>query len=69
MTASAPATIANASMKFGDIALLKKDAPHRVAVVRNKSELGKLLTVLSRSADVIDDNETNESIRRLAAAG
>jgi hypothetical protein len=63
-----PNSIANASMKFGDIALLKKDAPHRVAVVHNKSELGKLLTILSRSADVIDDNETNDRIRRLAAA-
>jgi hypothetical protein len=63
-----PNSIAHASMKFGDLALLKNDAPHRVAVVQNKSELGKLLTVLSRSADVIDDSETDDHIRKLALA-
>jgi hypothetical protein len=63
-----PNSIAHASMKFGDIALLKEHAPHRVAVVQKKSELGKLLTVLSRSADVIDDDETSDRIRRLAMA-
>jgi hypothetical protein len=46
----------------------KGDAPHRVAVVQNKSELGKLLTVLSRSADIIDDGEPDERIRKLALA-
>lgn len=63
-----PNSIAHASMKFGDIALLKNDAPQRVAVVPNKKELGALLTVLSRSANVIDDNETSERIIRLARA-
>jgi hypothetical protein len=63
-----PNSIAAASMKFGDVALLKEDAPHRVAVVQNKKELGALLTVLSRSANVIDDNESNERIVRLARA-
>jgi hypothetical protein len=63
-----PNSIAHASMKFGDIALLKEDAPHRVAVVHSKRELGTLLTVLSRSANVIDDNETNDRIARLARA-
>jgi hypothetical protein len=63
-----PNSIAHASMKFSDIALLKEDAPQRVAVVHNKKELGTLLTVLSRSANVIDDNETNERIVRLARA-
>jgi len=63
-----PNSVAHAAMKFGDIALLKQDAPHRVAVVQSKAELGKLLTILSRSADVIDDNETNDRIRRLAMA-
>jgi hypothetical protein len=62
-----PNSIAHATMKFGDVAL-KKDAPHRVAVVQNKSELGKLLTVLSRSADVIDDAEPDDRIRKLALA-
>jgi hypothetical protein len=37
-------------------------------VVQRKSEFGKLLTVLSRSADVIDDTETDDRIRRLALA-
>jgi hypothetical protein len=63
-----PNSIAHASMKFGDIALLKNDAPQRVAVVHNKKELGTLLTVLSRSANVIDDDETKERIVRLARA-
>jgi hypothetical protein len=63
-----PNSIAAASMKFGDVALLKEHAPHRVAVVQNKKELGALLTVLSRSANVIDDNESNERIVRLAKA-
>ncbi|THD70959.1 MAG: hypothetical protein E7813_06705 [Bradyrhizobium sp.] len=63
-----PNSVAQASMKFGDVALLKKDAPHRVAVVQNKKELGTLLTVLSRSANVIDDDESSERIIRLAKA-
>jgi hypothetical protein len=63
-----PNSIAHASMKFGDIALLKNDAPQRVAVVHNKKELGTLLTVLSRSANVIGDDESNERIARLARA-
>ncbi len=62
-----PNSVANATMKFGDIALLK-DAPHRVAVVQNRAELGSLLTVLSRSADVIEDDTPSEKIRRLAEA-
>ncbi len=63
-----PNSVANASMKFGDIALLKDHAPQRVAVVHNKKELGTLLTVLSRSANVIDDDESKERIIRLANA-
>jgi hypothetical protein len=55
-------------MKFSDIALLKDEAPQRVAVVHNKKELGTLLTVLSRSANVIDDDESKERIVRLARA-
>ncbi len=62
-----PNSIANATMKFGDIALLR-DAPRRVAVVHNRAELGTLLTVLSRSADVIEDDTPNDRIRRLAEA-
>jgi hypothetical protein len=63
-----PTSIAHASMKFSDIALLKDEAPQRVAVVHNKKELGTLLTVLSRSANVIDDDESKERIVRLARA-
>lgn len=63
-----PNSVAHASMKFGDIALLKEHAPHRVAVVHDKKELGTLLTVLSRSANVIDDQESNERIMRIAKA-
>ena len=63
-----PNSVAQASMKFGDVALLKEGAPHRVAVVQSKKELGSLLTVLSRSANVIDDDESNERIIRLAKA-
>jgi hypothetical protein len=62
-----PNSIAHASMKFGDIALAE-NAPQRVAVVADRKELGTLLTVLSRSASVIDDNESTDRIRRLAAA-
>jgi hypothetical protein len=63
-----PSSVANAAMKFGDIALLGENAPHRVAVVPRKKELGTLLTVLSRSANVIDENESNERIAKLARA-
>jgi hypothetical protein len=62
-----PNSVANATMKFGDIALLE-NAPRRVAVVQNCSELGTLLTVLSRSADVIEDDTSYDRIRRLAQA-
>lgn len=62
-----PNSVAHASMKFSDIAL-SENAPQRVAVVSDRRELGTLLTVLSRSANVIEDNETNERIRRLALA-
>lgn len=62
-----PNSIAHASMKFGDIALTE-NAPQRVAVVADRKELGTLLTVLSRSASVIDDNESTDRIRLLAAA-
>ncbi|HMN51576.1 MAG TPA: hypothetical protein PKB01_05905 [Xanthobacteraceae bacterium] len=62
-----PNSVANATMKFGDIALLP-DAPRRVAVVQNRNDFGTLLTVLSRSADVIEDDAPATRIRRLAEA-
>jgi hypothetical protein len=60
-------SVAAASMKFGDIAL-RKDAPIRVAVVHKHSEFGPLLTVLSRSANVIEDDAPTERIQKLARA-
>jgi hypothetical protein len=61
-------SVAHASMKFHDIALLGKDAPARVAVVHNKEEFGTLLQVLSQSASVIDDDAPDSTIVRLAKA-
>jgi hypothetical protein len=60
-------SVASATMKFSDIAL-RENAPGRVAVVHNRAEFGPLLTVLSRSASVIEDDAPNESLRRLASA-
>jgi hypothetical protein len=62
-----PNSVASASMKFGDIAL-REDAPSRVAIVRNRAEFGPLLTVLSRSANIIEDDVPNERLRQLAKA-
>jgi hypothetical protein len=62
-----PNSVASASMKFSDISLVE-DAPARVAVVHKRSEFGPLLTVLSRSANVIEDDTPTERIRVLARA-
>jgi hypothetical protein len=61
-------SVAHASMKFHDIALLGKEAPARVAVVHNKKEFGTYLQVLSQSANVIDDDVADSTIIRLAEA-
>jgi hypothetical protein len=61
-------SVATASMKFHDIALLGKDAPARVAVVHNKQEFGTYLQVLSQAANVIDDDVPDSTIVRLARA-
>jgi hypothetical protein len=58
-------SVASASMKFGDIAL-REDAPTRVAVVHRRAEFGPLLTVLSRSASIIEDDAPNDRLRQLA---
>jgi hypothetical protein len=60
-------SVASASMKFSDIAL-REDAPARVAVVQKRSEFGPLLTVLSRSASVIEDDTSSDRIKQLARA-
>jgi hypothetical protein len=62
-----PNSVASATMKFGDIAL-RDGAPNRVAVVHKRTEFGPLLTVLARSANIIEDDAPNERIRRLASA-
>jgi len=61
-------SVAHATMKFHDIALLGKDAPGRVAVVHNKQEFGTYLQVLSQSASVIDEGAPDSTIVRLAKA-
>lgn len=58
-------SIAHASMKFHDIALLEQ-APNRVAVVQKKREFGTYLGVLSQAANVIDAEVPNETLVRLA---
>jgi hypothetical protein len=63
-----PNSVAHASMKFGDIALRQDNPPQRVAVVRKRAEFGSLLTVLSRSANIIEDDYSNERIIQLAKA-
>jgi hypothetical protein len=62
-----PNSVASASMKFGNIKLIE-GAPQRVAVVPDLSELGTLLTVLQRSASVIEDNAPTDRIVTLAKA-
>jgi hypothetical protein len=61
-------SVAHASMKFHDIALLGNDAPARVAIVHNKQEFGTYLQVLSQSANVIEDAVSDSTIVRLAKA-
>lgn len=55
-----------ASTKFRDIAELE-GAPRRVAIVRKKAELKTYLAVLSRAADVIEQDASDETFTRLAA--
>lgn len=61
-------SVASASMKFHDIALLGKEAPNRVAIVHEKKQFGTLLNVLSQSANVIDDDVSDAAIVRLSNA-
>lgn len=61
-------SVASATMKFHDIALLGKEAPARVAVVHNKKDLGTYLGVLSQAAEVIEDDVSDASIIKLAKA-
>ncbi len=60
-------SVANVSMKMGDVALLEA-APRRIVMVHNKNEMGTYLGVLARSADVIEDNLTIGQLQKLADA-
>jgi hypothetical protein len=62
-----PNSIASVAMKMSDIAHLE-NAPRRIVMVHNKPELGTYLSVLNRSADVIDEHIGVEQLRRLARA-
>lgn len=61
------ASIFAVSTKFQDIAEVE-DAPGRVAMVRRKSELNTYLAVLSRSANVVEHDVSDQTLIRLAAA-
>jgi hypothetical protein len=61
-------SVAHATMKFHDIALLGKDAPARVAMVHKKKDFGTFLAVLSQSASVVDDDVSDTTIVRLSKA-
>src|ERR1051326_3044931 len=60
-------SVAYATMKFHDIALLE-NAPVRVAVVQKKAEFGTYLNVLSQAASVIDEDVPDDTYVRLARA-
>lgn len=60
-----PASVAFATTKFHDIALLER-APARVAVVRRKASLGDLLAVVSQAAKVIEDEAADRTYLRAA---
>jgi hypothetical protein len=61
------ASVASVATKFNDISLLDTP-PNRVAVVRNKQEMGTYLAVISQTADVVTRDAPDKTIVRLAAA-
>ena len=62
---SNPTSVAFASAKFHDIALLDS-APMCVAVVHNKAAFGNLLSVVSQAARVIEDDAPDRTFTRAA---
>jgi hypothetical protein len=58
-------SVVNAAVKFNDIARLE-NAPQRIAVVKQKEELGNYLNVLRQSADVVEYKVSDETIIKLA---
>jgi hypothetical protein len=63
----APVSVAFAAAKFHDIALLE-DAPARIAVVRRKEAFGDLLPVVAQAAKIVQEDASDETFERLAAA-
>jgi hypothetical protein len=61
-------SVAHATMKFHDIALLGQEAPSRIAVVHKKKEFGTYLGVLSQAANVVDEDVSDDTIVRLSEA-
>ena len=61
-----PNSVAAAVTKFVDIAELP-NPPRRIAVVRERAKLGTRLTVLQRTADVVELSSSDNVFRRLAA--
>jgi hypothetical protein len=64
---SHPNSVASAVTKFGDIGQLDQP-PERIAVVLSKPALGTRLTVLARTANVIEIGVPDSTFRRLAKA-
>ena len=60
-----PISVAFASTKFHDIALLD-DAPMRVAVVHRKAAFGDLLSVVAQAARVVEDDASDRSFWKAA---
>ncbi len=63
----APVSVAFAVAKFHDIALLE-NAPARIVVVRRKDAFGDLLPVVAQAAKVVQEDASDETYERLAAA-
>ena len=59
-------SVYSSATMFHDIALLSRK-PVPIAVVRNKTEMGAYLGILSQAANVIEADASNNTIERLAA--
>jgi len=60
------ASVVTASAKVHDIARLESP-PARIAVVRDKHDMGDFFNVLAQSATVIEQKDPDDTIRRVAA--
>ena len=61
-----PNSVYKANSAFHDLGLLKAP-PHRIAVVRDKALMGTKLALVSQSANVIQENQSDDVFRRAAA--